>query len=82
MLESEYGKAAVLKTDYNGYASRYSVFASLGLTGNQVPVRHTEDAMVPYELREDVRWKSMILEVSLVLLSRLCIMVTIEIEWI
>lgn len=33
MLESEYGKAAVLKTDYNGYASRYSVCASLGLTG-------------------------------------------------
>jgi len=36
--------------------------------------------MVPYELKEGLRWESMILEVSLVLLSKTCIMVAIE--WI
>ena len=34
--------------------------------------------MVPYELMEGLRWERMILEVSLVLLSRTCIMVAIE----
>jgi len=33
MLESEYGKAAVSKTDYNGYVSRKSTYASLWLIG-------------------------------------------------
>jgi hypothetical protein len=51
MLESEYGKAAVSKTDYNGYVSRKLTCASLWLIRNQVPIRHTEDAMVPYELK-------------------------------